>query len=371
MNKKILAAAIAASMAAPMAVAADVTIYGIANASVVASDVPNGGQDVTDVVDNGSRLGFKGSEDLGNGMKANFQLELSVDWTDETAAPLATGRNTFVGVSGDFGEFRIGRHDTPAKMAAISLSTFGDQLGDVNQVANIQNVRSGDAIAYISPNMSGFKVAAAVITGSQSADATKRDEWAAAYSFGAFYDNGGLSVRAYYEDRDDLQNPANRVTATISNPLVINTALSTTTNIANNVNTSINNGVNGSDTWGIGARYKMDNMYVSAGYEVEETDFVTAADREDESWYIEGGFSMGNTMLKAIYGDVERDVTGAAGTDDDTWAIGVDHSLSKRTKVWAQYADSDTGNNNNGQSTINGAAAGSDSAFQIGLQHKF
>ncbi len=372
MNKKILAAAIAASIAAPMAVAADVTVYGRVQQSIVMSEVDNSGNavtgtdDITDVASKGTKLGFKGSEDLGNGMKANFQLELNADGQmNNTGTSFASGRNSYVGLSGDFGEFRIGSHDTPAKIAATGLSTFGDQLGDVNEVANMNNTHSADAYAYISPNFSGFHVAAAAITGSQSWDnqfahiadkvalgnagqkTSNADTLAAGYSLAAFYDNAGLSLRAYYENVDDL--------------------VETTTT------------VNGADNWGLGARYKMDNMYVSAGYEEFSIDLTGVQDIDVESWYIEGGYTMGNTTLKGIYGDVDvSDKGNVAGLDGDnaTWAIGLDHKLSKRTMVWVQYADSESGTNDGTMSTINTGRGGADemateSAWEVGVRHDF
>ncbi len=363
MNKKILAAAIAASIAAPMAVAADVTIYGLMNASLVSSEGDNttNGTDLADITSTGSRLGFKGSEDLGNGLKANFQIEMALNSTDNTTGTvLFSGRNTYVGLSGDFGEVRFGHHDTPAKIAATGLSTFGDQLGDVNQVAGVNNTRAADAYSYISPNFSGLSFAVAAFTGSTSVNANDRvqhqvgvqgnnannaDDLAAGYSLAAFYDNAGISLRAYYENADDYVN-----------------------------NTTTANTLNGADNWGLGARYKMDAFYVSGGYEEQDLDLVAAnADRTIEMWYVEGGYTMGNTTIKGIYGDVDLDLP--ANSDNSTWAIGVDHKLSKRTMVWAQYADSESGVNDGVGSTINTGSNGTvtgattESAWQIGMRH--
>ena len=74
-----------------------------------------------------SRLGFKGAEDLGGGMKANFQLEAAIATdsgatggnsgtgnTSATAAPLTFARQAWAGVSGGFGEVRVGRQYTPS-----------------------------------------------------------------------------------------------------------------------------------------------------------------------------------------------------------------------------------------------------------------
>ena len=84
MNKKLLAAALSAAFVAPAALA-DVTTYGVINSSVEfakATGATNSALDVKSVnrvTANNSRIGFKGWEDLGNGLKAIWQVEQNVD----------------------------------------------------------------------------------------------------------------------------------------------------------------------------------------------------------------------------------------------------------------------------------------------------
>ncbi len=145
MNKKILAAAVAAAMVAPAAAFAnDVTIYGIAHLSVDWLDSDNEGVDGWDIQSNASRLGFKGTEDLANGLKAIWKMEFGVDLADSGSCPSTvssaaglvgsptvgqgnftgkcttdvwSARNAYVGLAGGWGTFLIGRHDTPMKMS--------------------------------------------------------------------------------------------------------------------------------------------------------------------------------------------------------------------------------------------------------------
>ena len=109
MKKSLIALAVAGTIAAPAAFAAtaNVDIYGIMNIAIQDTDANN--VDL-DVVDNVSRIGFKGSEDLGGGLKAIWQIEqgLNASTADQTAFGGKGLRNTFVGLSGGFGTALIG-----------------------------------------------------------------------------------------------------------------------------------------------------------------------------------------------------------------------------------------------------------------------
>jgi len=76
MNKKLIALAIAGAVAAPAAMANDVTVYGKVRQGINAVDMS--GMDYVTISDYSSRLGFKGSEDLGNGLKAIWKMEFGV-----------------------------------------------------------------------------------------------------------------------------------------------------------------------------------------------------------------------------------------------------------------------------------------------------
>ncbi len=198
MNKKLLAVAIAAAVAAPSAFA-ESTIYGKLHTSIDANGFDTGNNSAS--VDNytmssrASRLGFKGSEDLGSGLKAIYQIELSVSsdgGTDQTVGDgWGSQRNTFIGLAGDWGTFLVGRHDTPAKMAfyAGGNDRLGDSIIDINSgvVGVFREFRANNAIAYVSPNFSGFTLAAAVIPGEQSGTASTSRLYCGATS----YDNQG------------------------------------------------------------------------------------------------------------------------------------------------------------------------------------
>lgn len=140
-NKNVMAVAVAAALAAPVAAfaqASNVQIYGAIDMSVeqvwlkgttvsTVSTAPAsaqvvGAQGKNDLYSQSSRLGFKGTEDLGNGLKAWFQIESGVGMGRDNAMTNALGgRNSAVGLEGGFGNVFIGHWDTPYKNAMTSV----------------------------------------------------------------------------------------------------------------------------------------------------------------------------------------------------------------------------------------------------------
>jgi len=128
MNKKLLAIAVAGVMAAPVAAQADVNVYGKFKMGV--SSVNDGaGNSGLAVTTDASRLGFKGSEDLGDGLEAIYQLETEVK--PDTSDATTFGRNTFVGFKAGWGTVRMGKYDTAYKSTTGKMDPFGDTAGDM------------------------------------------------------------------------------------------------------------------------------------------------------------------------------------------------------------------------------------------------
>src|SRR5438105_1895740 len=117
MQKKVLLAAMVPTFAIPLVAQADssnVTLYGRLNVSVESTKVEDHAT-VTQVVDNNSRFGLRGTEDLGGGMAAVFQIESRVK--ADTGGTTLASRDTWVGLSGDFGTVRLGRMVGPVYYA--------------------------------------------------------------------------------------------------------------------------------------------------------------------------------------------------------------------------------------------------------------
>jgi len=215
MQKKIIALAIAGLASTAAFAQTNVTIYGIADVGV-AQVRSNGSLTSTQVVSGGlstSRIGFKGVEDLGNGLKALFVLEYRLDMDKNTSiggnygnvggsTPNASGpaRQQLVGLTGGFGTVAAGRLQTTAfdwqskyiTLGATAFDGYNKMTG--NYRINLTNdARAENAVAYISPSMGGVTVALNhAFALEQGASATANN--ISATLIGVYYDNGPLSV---------------------------------------------------------------------------------------------------------------------------------------------------------------------------------
>jgi predicted porin len=309
MKKTLIALAVAGAFAAPaFAATSNVDVYGVMNVALEDTDATG----ITPaVLSNTSRIGFKGSEDLGGGLKAIWQIENGLSGNGTNFGGAVANRNTFVGLAGDFGTALIGQHDTPYKIATGSLDPFADTIADYNLgrldgvqlLANGHDARSPNAIAYISPTFSGFHVAAALVA---NENAGVNDKSMDAVSLAGIYSNGPLFASLAYQDLGDVAG-------------------------ANATN----------DAWKLGVGYTFGDIKV--GFLYEEVDTGAAATDRD-SWQINGVYSMGPIAMKAVYG--KADVGVGVGSDQDMWALGLDYSMSKRTTAYVVYGqgDNDVGN---------------------------
>jgi len=172
MKKQLVSLAVAAALASPLAAQAGTQIYGKLHVSIDKRQDDSAATDGWDVVSRASRLGFKGSEDLGNGLKAIWKLEFQIAMADadgvitgESGNSLVKARNMYVGLAGGWGTFLYGRHDTPFKISTGRLDKFADTLADYNGPIGpgFQDIRADNAIAYITPSFGGLTIAAAIV----------------------------------------------------------------------------------------------------------------------------------------------------------------------------------------------------------------
>ena len=333
MNKKLIAVAIAAAVAAPAAMANDTTLYGKAHVSI--GNFDDGSSDAWEVNSHASRLGVKGSEDLGNGLKAIFKYEFQIDVDSNDG--INSGRNAYVGLSGDFGTVLAGRHDTPAKVAfyATGNEIIGDSIVDINRVG-FTEFRVDNAIAYISPNFSGFTVAAAVVPGEGTLNTVTNnvaDGLADAYSIGLMYSGNGIKAGVGYEAADGDMT----------------------------LMTSGGGGgffLEGSDHEMIqaGASFTFGDFMVGGNYQTtSDTGGVNGLDYD--VWSINGKANFGNNYVMARYGNAELD-DGTTSVDVDTLHLAAGHKMSKRTQVYVAYENQDAG------------SVDAD-AFALGMIHSF
>ncbi len=392
MNKKLVTLAVAAAMVAPAAAMADATLYGKLNVGINYVDQENGFEGwglsdnkavqgwqaggtglpripfITTPQGPANRIGVKGSEDLGNGLKAIYQIELGFSLSDSANTPTSgnetiTMRNTFAGLSGGWGTLLAGRHDTPLKISTGPLDLFADTLADYNNTVGFQDLRADNAIAYISPSFSGFTFAAAVhagggacYPGSTSCYNPEVDSLAEAYSFAGIYKNGPWYASLAYEG----------------------------------LNKDMGVAIAGLDaeTWGkwrVGLGILDWNGFTLTGIYEGWQDGLWLDGHDANLWNVQAGYTFGNFMVKAMYGSntqqdgvaiIDPDYALVYGNDDynfKTWTFGVDYNMSKRTKAFLLYTD-------NTADEVYGYDRDSDtwysegldwSGFQLGMMHSF
>lgn len=273
----------------------------------------------------GSRLGFKGTEDLGGGLKANFQLEnrfapdTGVAGGTNGGAALGDkgsfwGGRTFVGLAGAFGSVDIGRDYTAAFYSANGADLFGwDGVAQNTTVttAGTNAVRFANGVFYTSPTFSGFTARVSF--------ANKENVTAANTAVTAI--QNGTSVQVAY-----AMGP-------------LSASFATETNINNN-KFSI-----------VAAAYDLG----VAKLNIAGTAGETAAGVKSNGMIIGATVPMGAVTLKATYATLEvADVTTV-----QQLGLGARYALSKRTDVYSSYS-------NNSKST-----AVKKDGFELGVQHNF
>jgi predicted porin len=317
--KKVLSLAIAAALVAPMAAMADATVYG--KVRVASTKIDADVADSWGMYDESSRLGIKGSEDLGDGLKAIYKMEFGV--ATGSAFGGLSGRNAYVGLAGGFGTALAGRHDTPMKMSTGKLDLFADTIGDNDMggthMGIIMDRRVDGAIAYVSPSMSGFTVAGAVV------QTTATDDFQDAISVAAMYSNGPWYGSLAYEALDGDMTGGN-----------------------DEKQTRIGLGMLG-----------MSGFSATLVYETR-SDIGGTADSDTTAYTLNGAYKMGAHTIKAAYNSIDGDGA-SSGADADGYALGYQFNFSKRTDAQVLYTNKD----------FDAATANDKSKFSLQLNTKF
>ena len=121
-----------------------------------------------DLISNSSRLGFKGQLEMQDGLVGLYQIEYQIDPVDghardevrgengeiEVTDSTFTQRNSYVGLKGSFGTFKLGKHDTPLKKASLKVDLFNDLKGDIKNITDGEN-RISSFLGYDSPVFGG------------------------------------------------------------------------------------------------------------------------------------------------------------------------------------------------------------------------
>ncbi|WP_428504490.1 porin [Roseateles sp.] len=202
--KKIALVAAIAALAAPAAFAqSSVTLWGRINTTVESQKVEAQGRKVV-VANNASRLGFKGQEDLGGGLKVSFALEHGLNSDNGAATGDFWGRESSVQLSGAFGAVRLGRW-TPGSYFATAdyISNHNHDTGSSeDKLYSGAGFTSKNKVGYFTPTVGGFSAEAAVHAG-EGADKRGID-------LSGNYDQGPLHLGAGFSKQGDAKQFAVR-----------------------------------------------------------------------------------------------------------------------------------------------------------------
>ncbi|MFZ6642986.1 porin [Undibacterium sp. TC4M20W] len=359
MKKTYLALAIfgAISAFAGSAMAqSSVTIYGIVDTGIALERGGSAGSvsKLTSGIGSGSRLGFKGTEDLGGGLSAFFLLEsgINVDTGSLGQGGLMFGRQAYVGVKGDFGTLTAGRQYTPEYLTLAFADPF--VTGFAGDAANIMpnsgagSSRMDNTLKYVTPSFDGLTGELAYGFGETAGDTSAGRQLGAAIA----YTSGPFAVRLGYHNR-------NNDTATLKNTDDGKTTLLAATydfGVAKaHLAYGVNKGLNSSPLRNTANPF---GSLIAPTASTDSTDFLLGVT-----------VPFGNNKILASY--IRKDDKTVKNQDASQLAVAYIYSLSKRTDLYAAYAKID---NKNGAGYTVGSAieAGSgDSALHVGIRHSF
>lgn len=398
MSKKLLAVAIAAVLvpAAAMAEDSNVTVYGRIDYGFVTRGGNDGAgskggnkdykNEFADGIAGGNRIGFKGSEALGNGLKAIFELEFGFSGDSENVGNAKEGkgigfnRHTWVGLETPYGTVLGGRVDGARYSFTGQYDPFKNQT--VGNAASVFGATSGlgqadradNAIAYISPEVvPGLKLFGAYtkslltqegqgilgVTPGAGKDVDTGDT--PLYAVAAMYNNGPISVTLDYEN------------------LQVKNAGLTGGDLEFNI-------------WVAGASYDFGFAKISGYYENTRGDSRAARhltnnisggaanlSSDGEGWFI-GATVPVTANVKVLASYVQGSDDRANNRDIKKVAVGAEYAFSKRTYLYATWAKMDVDSGVTAGLTYAGLSsvaspsstgAYGDTGFNLGVAHTF
>lgn len=368
MQKKLIALALA-SLAGSAFAQSNVTIYGVADGTFeVASATGATNSNLsrasyTRFNSNSSLIGFKGAEDLGNGLKAVFQFENGINID---AGGWGSTRDTFVGLAGNFGTVVGGNITGPTRAlgSAFDLNAGATGPGANSSIigkpvggsgAGVLDTRLSNTVAYVSPTFSGFSGVVGYMSGENKSlngvvDAAKINT--KAFDLGLNYNNGPIAVGLAYADVD-LGTKDVAAAGTINNWR----------------NTRLAGGYTFNGGHKIVALWDHADLNLSQGGKLKRN-----------TWGLGGKFMVtaNGGIIAQYYQANKQSVNGnsIANTGAKLYEIGYEHSLSKRTMLKASFSELKNQSAANFDFNVGaiggGIGAGADpKVFAVGVRHSF
>lgn len=304
MKKTLLALAATCSYTAIAFAQSSVTIYGIADAGIAIENGVYAGGSKTSLISGGnagSRLGFRGKEDLGGGLAAIFNLQSGINFDDGSLGQggLMFGRTAFVGLEGGFGSVRLGRIDSALYASTWYYDPLGDALGGAYTrlfTLSASLRRNDNTVAYTSPTIGGFTAAANYSFGEVAGDSNRGRKYSASIS----YKGGPVDVSFAHQN--------------------VNSAPAAPTSVVSTKVTAL------------GASYDFSVVKLSALYQINKDN--SAASLNTRDMLIGLSLPLGAHTFATSY-IRHDDKTAGSGGGANQIALGYMYSLSKRTNLYA------------------------------------
>ena len=317
MNKNILAVAVAAAFAVPAIAAADTTLFGQFKYEVGVLDDGDNRNFVHSTI--GTRLGVRGSEDLGGGTSAIFQFTGNFNGVNESLATKSFNLNeeNWVGVRGGFGTVQLGRSDSAFKKGHTRFRVFPDNLAET--AVRPASWGRAEGVHYSSPSFSGLTLNA---TMEPNGVKTK-----AYYALGVNYSNGPIFISAAVEDAasEGLYQGGGKAI------------------------------VPGGTNYQVGASYNFGAGTIGALYQ----------DIEDVAKWITVPVSYRVTPQVSLRGALQHRDPEDGSSSSVNWALGASYDFSKRTELFVNLWESDK------VPATPGNAAADEVQLGVGLRHSF
>jgi len=328
MKAKLIALAVLAACGAASA-QSNVSVYGRLDLSV-GSEKDNIGNTSKSVVSSGllttSRLGFRGTEDLGGGLKAIFQIETAIS-ADAPSTTTLGDRTAIVGLTGGFGTVKLGRTDTTfddIRDLAVSSSLWDSEFTPTKNVygtgVSDYSSRASNQIRYESPSFSGFTFGVSMGLDEEPSP-VKRD----VIAYNLRYKAGALDVGLGYQEQKNETAASNREYTALS----------------------------GAYNFGV-ARLSAGYQHAKTGNNNKDNEYSIGVNVPMDKF----NFSLGYANSKA------ENAAGATTAKGSGFALGVTYSLSKRTSVYAGWRDTSR-KNAAGVKTVD------ERLYAAGIRHDF
>lgn len=323
LNKTVAALGLIVASTSAMA-ESNVSIYGRVDTSVNLQK--QNGVRTNELGSNGSHFGFRGHEDLGNGLRVGFVLESA--FNSDTGAQLE-GENFFanqseVNLSGNFGTVRLGRFFNPSYYAVADQASLHNEDYGVTADALYQDIGlTSNRIAYTSPDMYGLTVETSLSfhEKARDEDGNPANKDKNAYDLAANYERGDWSLGAGYTKHGDAQQYALRATWV-------------------------------QDAWTVSAYHQRSQDKVEHDKQKMHINRIAVA------------YAMGACELHANYGQAH----GPASEKAKQWTLGYNYHLSKRTKLYTMYTVLD---NQHGANFADLGANSNRKVLTTGIRHNF